>query len=161
NYAALEGAAVEFHSENSRTLVRSWPSGAVFADVGPGSYSVVLSKPGFGSKRVTAEVRDGAPIHFRLLSDRLLGYAWPKWCRGGDRVEFRIHAVEPYKLLLWRYGYRKAFIRNVGWYDTHGPRACMQTVPDKHFVETGVNWHNGFGVHRQTILAPDRTGLYY
>ncbi len=86
---------------------------------------------------------------------------WPKWCRGGERVEFRVHTVEPYKLGLWRYGYRKEFLRNIGWYDNHGPRACMQTLPDGHFVETGVNWDNGFGLHRQVITAPDRTGLYY
>ena len=47
--------------------------------------------------------------------------AWPKWCRGGDPVQFRVHAVEPYKLGLWRYGYEKeqaereldAFIRDL------------------------------------------------
>ena len=37
----------------------------------------------------------------------------------------------------------------------------MQTVPDGHFVETGVRWNNGFGVHRQLVAAPARTGLYY
>jgi hypothetical protein len=37
----------------------------------------------------------------------------------------------------------------------------MQTLPDGHFVETGVHWNNGFGVHRQHITAPDRSGLYY
>jgi hypothetical protein len=37
----------------------------------------------------------------------------------------------------------------------------MQTLPDAHFVETGVGWNNGFGVHRQVISAPARTGLYY
>src|SRR5205807_1954944 len=34
-------------------------------------------------------------------------------------------------------------------------------VPDGHFVERGVGWDNGFGVHRQVIAAPERSGLYY
>jgi hypothetical protein len=37
----------------------------------------------------------------------------------------------------------------------------MQTVPDGHFVETGVAWDNGYGLHRQVIAAPETTGLYY
>ena len=38
----------------------------------------------------------------RLLSDGLLGYAWPKYVRSGEQSEFRVHAVEQYKLALWR-----------------------------------------------------------
>jgi hypothetical protein len=162
-YAALADALVEFRGPNGlRRVLRSAPSGALDGDLSPGEYEVCLSKPGFGSKRVRATIGTGRPMHFRLLSDRLLGYAWPKWCRGGDPVQWRVHTVEPYKLGLWRYGYRKEFLRNIGWYDNHGPRACMQTVPDGHFVETGVAWDNGApGVHQQLIHAPERTGLYY
>jgi hypothetical protein len=160
-HAALAGVQLEFRAAGGqRVAATSWASGAVHAELPPGEYEVCLSRPGFGSKRVRATVGD-RPVPFRLLSDRLLGYAWPKWCRGGERVEFRAHAVEPYKLGLWRYGLRKEFVRNVGWYDDHGPRACTQTLPDAHFVETGVNWDNGFGVHRQVIVAPARGGLYY
>jgi hypothetical protein len=161
-YAALPDAAVELRGPGGLAVVaQSWPSGAVRADVPPGDYEVCLCKAGYGSKRVWARLAADAPVHFRLLSDRLLGYAWPKWCRAGDRVEFRVHAVEPYKLGLWRYGLRKEFVRNVGWYDDHGPRAAMQVLPDGHFVETGVRWDNGHGVHRQFVTAPERTGLCY
>ena len=48
-----------------------------------------------------------APYQFRLLSDGLLGYAWPKWVRAGETSEFRVHSVEPYKLGLWRYGWHE------------------------------------------------------
>jgi N,N-dimethylformamidase len=162
SYAALPDALLEFRGPGAvRILTRSSPSGAVHADLPPGPYEVCLSKAGFGSKRVQIKLGQAGPIHFRLLSDGLLGYAWPKWCRGGDPVQFRVHTVEPYKLGLWRYGYRKEFVRNIGWYDNHGPRACMQTLPDAHFVETGVRWDNGFGLHRQVIPAPQRSGLYY
>ena len=161
-YAALADVAVEVHGPGGlHLLARSWPSGAIHADVPPGDYEICFAKPGFGAKRVRAAITPDRPISFRLLSDRLLGYAWPKWCRAGDRVEFRMHAVEPYKLGLWRYGLRKEFIRNVGWYDNHGPRACMQTLPDGPFEQTGVKWDNGHGVHRQVLTAPERTGLYY
>jgi N,N-dimethylformamidase len=160
SYAALADVAVEFRSSTHHLLARSWVSGAVHADLPPGRYDVCLSKPGFGSKRVSLELGAGI-VQFRLLSDKLLGYAWPKWCRAGDPVEFRVHAVEPYKLGLWRYGLQKEFVRNVGWYDNHGPRACMQVLPDRHFVETGVRWDNGFGLHRQVIAAPERGGLHY
>src|SRR5262245_15122061 len=160
-YAALGDVQIELRpGAGSPVIVRSSPSGAVHADVLPGRYEVCLNAPGFGSKRVHHDLGH-KPVHFRLLSDRLLGYAWPKWCKAGDTVEFRVHTVEPYKLGLWRYGIRKEFIRNVGWFDNHGPRACMQTLPDRHFVECGVAWDNGFGVHRQTINAPPKTGLYY
>jgi N,N-dimethylformamidase beta subunit-like protein len=160
-YASLADVALEFRSaDGTTTEARSSASGAVHAEVTPGPYEVCLSRSGFGSKRVAIRV-GAALIHLRLLSDRLLGYAWPKWCQGGDAVEFRVHAVEPYKLGLWRYGINKEFIRNIGWYDNHGPRASMQTLPDGHFVETGVRWDNGFGLHRQVIEAPTRSGLYY
>jgi len=161
-YAALPDVTLEWRGHDGHRLVnRSTASGAVDADLQPGEYEVCLSKPGFGSKRVKAVIRPGAPIHFRLLSDAMLGYAWPKWCRAGERVEFRVHATEPYKLGLWRYGLRKEFIRNIGWFDNHGPRASIQTLPDCHFVERGVNWDNGFGIHRQVMTAPERDGLYY
>lgn len=162
-YAALGDVQLEFRAPDGvRVAVRSSVSGAVEAELAPGKYEVCLGKPGFGSKRVKAVVAPGKPLQFRLLSDRLLGYAWPKWARSGDKVEFRVHSVEPYKLGLWRYGIHKAFVKNVGWYDQHGPRGAMQIVPDGFFVETGVNWDNGApGVHKQTITAPERTGLYY
>jgi N,N-dimethylformamidase len=161
-YAALADVLLEFRgADGARLVTRSSSSGAVVAELRPGDYEVCLSKQGFGSKRVRASIGTSGPIHFRLLSDHLLGYAWPKWCRAGDSTQFRVHSIEPYKLGLWRYGYHKEFIRNIGWYDNHGPRASMQTVPDGHFVEQGVGWDNGFGVHRQLLTAPERGGLYY
>jgi hypothetical protein len=161
-YAALPGVRLEFRSHSGTYQVtESTPSGAVPVDLPRGDYEVCLVKPGFGSKRVKVAIDPARPIQFRLLSDRLLGYAWPKWCRAGDQVEFRVHSVEPYKLGLWRYGYRKQFVRNLGWYDNHGPRAVMQVLPDHHFVETGVHWDNGHGLHRQLVTAPAQSGLYY
>ncbi|MBX7167877.1 MAG: carboxypeptidase-like regulatory domain-containing protein [Pirellulales bacterium] len=162
-YAALADVTAEFTgSWGARAVVRSTPSGALWAELPPGRYEVTLAKDGFGSKRVEVELVEGRPWHFRLLADRLSGYAWPKWCRAGDAVEFRVHSVAPYKLGLVRLGLAREHVRNIGWYDNHGPRAAMQTLPDGHFVETGVRWDAGFGaVHHQSIVAPQRGGLHY
>src|ERR1700687_3616011 len=90
-YAALADAVLEFSGQDDRrVVVRSSPSGAVHADLSEGDYEVCLAKAGHGSKRVRVALQPNQPIHFRLLSDGLLGYAWPKWCREGDRVEFRV-----------------------------------------------------------------------
>jgi len=161
-YSALADVAVELRdAKGRRWVVRSAPSGAIEADVEPGDYEVILAKEGFGAKRVRVAI-DGRVRHFRLMRDGLLGYAWPKWCRAGEGVQFRVHAVEEYKLSLWRYGDRRHFIANLGWYDNHGPRANMQLLPDGHFVETGVAWDHGQGdVHQQMIVAPERSGLYW
>ncbi|VTS08468.1 carboxypeptidase-like regulatory domain-containing protein [Tuwongella immobilis] len=162
-FAALEGVALEFRSvQGHRFAAVSTASGAVLLELPAGEYSVALAKAGFGSKRVTVTVSPGQPpLQFRLLRDGLLGYAWPKWVQGDERVQFRVHSTEAYKLSLWRYGLQKEFVQNVGWYDNHGPRASMQIVPDGFFAETGVRWKAGHGVHGQTIVAPNRSGLYY
>jgi hypothetical protein len=89
---------------------------------------------------------------------------WPKWVQSGERSEFRVHATEPYRLSLWRYGLKREFVRLVGWFDEHGPRAVMQITPDGDYTQTGVRW-NTIGYPRpnptQTVTAPDRSGLYY
>ncbi|MCI0703369.1 MAG: carboxypeptidase regulatory-like domain-containing protein, partial [Planctomycetia bacterium] len=105
-----------------------------------------------------------SPHHFRLLSDGLLGYAWPKWVRSGEKSEFRVHSVEPYKLELWRYGYSAEFVQSLGWHDEHGPRAVMQITPDGDYTQHGVEWNKvGYAnsVHSQFVAGPERSGLYY
>jgi len=75
-YAALADVAVEMHGPGGvHLLARSWPSGAIHADVPSGEYEVCFAKPGYGSKRVRAHISSEHPASFRLLSDRLLGYA--------------------------------------------------------------------------------------
>ena len=60
-----------------------YAAGAVYAAVEPGEWRVTLQHPGFGSKRSVVTVDPAKPHPFRLLSDSLLGYAWPKWVRAG------------------------------------------------------------------------------
>ncbi|HJT79497.1 MAG TPA: carboxypeptidase-like regulatory domain-containing protein [Gemmataceae bacterium] len=164
-YAALPDVLLEFLGPAGDSHeARSRASGSVHADLPPGDYQVVLQKPGFGAKRVRLTLPAAEPYQFRLLADGLLGYAWPKWVRAGEPSEFRVHAVEQYKLALYRYGREAEFVRNLGWHDEHGPRATMQVTPDGDYTRTGVRWNQvGYTspTHKQFVTAPERSGLYY
>ena len=164
NFLALGDVLLEFQTVDGSIEARSRASGAVYADLAPGIYEVAITKPGYSAKRVTVTITPGRPYHFRLLSIRLLGYAWPKWAASGSRAEFRVHAPEAYKLGLWRYGRHKEFVRNLGWYDDHGPQCTFQITPDGDWISGGVAWNQtGYNLewHRQGVVAPERSGLYY
>lgn len=162
-YLALADVAVAF--ENSEIVpARSLANGAILADITPGSYRVTLAKDGFGSKRVEMTVDPARPYQFRLLSDKLLGLVWPKWVNAGQDGEFRIHSTDAYRLSLWRYGWDRELVQDLGWIDDHGAGSTRQITPDGDFTQTGVGWNKiGFGSkwHHQKIAAPARTGLYY
>jgi len=164
-YAALPDVLLEFEGVAGSFEARSRATGSVHVDLPPGPYKVTLQKPGFGAKSVQLDVAPAqAPHHFRLLSDGLLGYAWPKWVKAGEKSEFRVHSVEPYEFSLWRCGIEKKRIRALGWYDEHGPRATMQITPDGDYTQTGVAWnkHGYANPHlHQYVEAPERSGLYY
>lgn len=163
-YLALPEVVLEFEREGVSVEARSRASGAVWAEVEPGPYKATLYKEGFGPKSVNLVVSPETPYPFRLLSNALLGYAWPRCVKAGERSEFKVHSLEPYKLELWRYGQRKELISPIGWYDEHGPRATMQITPDGDYTQTGAQW-NKFGYvsphHKQLVEAPSRSGLYY
>ena len=165
-FVALADVLLEFCRDGvSCAVVRSTPQGGVTCDLEPGDYEVTLVKPGYGSKRVALRVDEGQrPYHFRLLSDRLLGYVWPRWTRAGEACEFRVHAPRPYRLSLWRYGVRREFVKLLGWFDEHGPRTTIQITPDGDYSQSGVDWNRiGYGSahHGQMVEAPSRSGLYY
>src|SRR5437762_2037985 len=164
-YVALHDVALEFERDGqSRAVVHSTPRGAVYAELEPGEYRVTLVKDGYGNKSVTMRVDPYKAFNFRLLTDGLLGYVWPKWVKAGEQAEFRVHAVEAYRLSLWRYGLKKEFIKLLGWHDEHGPRATMQITPDGDYTQTGVQWNKvGYGSphHTQMVAGPERSGLYY
>ncbi len=164
-YVALPDVLFEFEWPGGTAECRSRASGAVHAELPQGPCMVTLAKDGFGAKRVSIDVAVGREPHqFRLLPDRLLGYAWPKWVRSGERSEFRVHSAEPYRLGLWRYGLTKEPVRNLGWFDEHGPRATAQITPDGDYTRTGVEWNRrGYASphHLQYVEAPGRSGLYY
>lgn len=161
-FVALPDTLLELRSSDGRRITtRSSASGVIAADVSAGEYEVCLAKTGFGSKRVRVTIQGQIPIQFRLLSDTLLGYAWPKWCQAGEPVQARVHSVEAYKLTLWRYGFAKTLVRNLGWFGQHAPWGDRQTLPDRCFVETGVAWDSGFRKHRPVLSALETSGLYF
>jgi hypothetical protein len=162
-YVAIPNADAEFHSipSGDTKVLRSSPTGAVYGDLPPGEYRVTLAKDGYGSKTVIVQITENEPIQFRLLSNRLLGYAWPKWVRGGETAEFRINATEQYQLTLWRYGRTKEFAAMIGWIDEHGPQANRQVLPDGDFTQLGVAWNKQGYSSPPLVTAPDRSGLYY
>lgn len=165
-YSALPDTLLEFvSSDGTSHETRSRASGAVCLELPPGSYTVILQKAGYGPKRTTVTVGpDSPPIQFRLLSDRLLGYAWPKWVRAGEQSEFRVHSPEAYHLEIWHYGLKPQHIAELGWHDEHAPRATAQITPDGDYTQSGVAWNTaGYisNVHKQFATAPTRSGLYY
>lgn len=164
--SALADAVLDIECDGKLlAAVRSTATGSVHADLSAGQYRMTISRTGFGSKRVCIDVTPTMqPYQFRLLSDNLIGYAWPKWTRGGGRSEFRVHSVEGYQLSLWRYGQTKELVRMIGWYDEHAPRAVMQITPDGDFTQSGVDWNrHGYPANftAQQVIAPEKSGLYY
>jgi hypothetical protein len=163
-YQAVPGARVELRAGGARVAtVESGPAGAVEADVSPGEYEVTVSKEGFGTKRRTVEVTAGGSRQFRLLSNDPLGYVWPEWVRAGEEGTCYLHTPEEAKLSLWRYGAEREHVRQVTWYDNHGPRTGLQRTPDGDYTETGVEWDDYAGstdAFEVTVEAPEESGLY-
>ena len=164
NYVALADARLEFDNNWTSVAVCSRGSGAVHADIEPGRYHAVLSKPGFTAKRLEIDVREGKPYQFRLLSDRMYGFMWPKWTRAGETAEFCVHSTGEFRLELWRYGWEKEFVRSLGWCSEHGPRSMAQITPDGDYTQTGVQWNQtGYTLmyQKHAVVAPEKSGLYF
>lgn len=169
-HVAIADAQLEFirgEGEGRESVeAHSRASGAVYADIAPGAWTLAIGKPGYTRKLVEVEIWPGMrPRRFRLMSDRLLGYAWPKWVRSGERTELRIHAIEPFTASIWRYGWTKQPVADLGLFDTFGPGGDRQILPDEDFASTGCDWNwvgRPFGAdERNIITAPDKPGLHY
>lgn len=163
-YEAISDVTVEF-KQNGHCVAetRSTATGAVRADIESGEYEVTLQKGGYARKQVNVTIGPEDPHQFRLLSERLLGYVWPQWCKAGDEANYYIHSPEETRISLWRYGYEKEQIRLIDWHDEHGPRTNLQQLPDGDFTRSGVRWNEvGYDyVSPDPVEAPSRTGLYY
>lgn len=168
-FVAIADAQLEFKriDDGQRTEARSSASGAVNLDLPPGEYEVALAHPNFGSKISTLSIsRDMQPHQFRLLSKSLVGYIWPKWCRSGEVGEIRFSAHEVVEISLWRYGWEKEFIRDIGRFQAFAPSGDSQTLPDGDIAKIGVNWnHDRFDyspdLEALSVTAPEKSGLYY
>src|SRR6187551_3813669 len=95
-YVALADVLLDFEVDGqSIGEARSTARGAVNVEIAPGHYRVTLLKDGYGSKSVELDVQPNMPLYqFRLLTDTIYGYMWPKWVKSGESAEFRVHSVE-------------------------------------------------------------------
>ena len=159
-HQAIADVAVDVERDGELIAqARSGATGAIDVKVPPGEHVLSLARDGYGAKRVRATLGpEQPPLRLRLLSDRLIGFVWPRWVRAGESSELRFHGVEPYRLSLWRYGRERELQRILGWYDEHGPRAVMQILPDDDFTVDGVHWNEvGYGGnphHSYRVVAP-------
>lgn len=162
-YVAIPGVVADWHALDSDevAVLHSSATGAFYGELAPGTYRVTLAREGFGSKTVIVDFPPDRPHQFRLLSNAVYGYAWPKWVVAGRPAEYRIHAVEEYQLTLWRYGAKKELVQMISWIDEHGPGANRQILPDGDFTRSGVGWNEVGYAARPTVAAPERSGLYY
>ena len=165
-FTAIPDVLVDFASPGGVVQARSSASGAIVADLAPGTYQVTLAKPGFSAKQTSLTVPAGQLRQFRLLSTAVNGYAWPKWIRSGESSELCINCAEPFSVELWRYGLQPEHIRDVGYWDDHPPGAMQQILPDGDFTQTGAQWsRHGYAYPsfdpRTSVTAPERSGLYY
>jgi len=152
--------------DGTRLQQRSAADGGIALLPPPGEHGVTLALDGFGSKRVDiCWQEDSEPIRFRILRDAPAAYMWPKWSRSGERSVPRIHAVESYLASIWRYGSEREHQFDIDWVDEHGPRANMQITPDGDYTQTGVAWgtvgYGGNRHHARSVVAPERSGLYF
>ena len=160
---ALAGVAVEIDQGSAHDLSYTGASGAVYSSITTGDCRVTLAKAGYGPKQLTTHF-SGTPLRLRLLSDAPVGYMWPKWIRSGDNAEFRVHATESFRVDLWRYGLDKVPVRELGWFDEHGPRSMTQLLPEGDFTRSGVKWNDvGYRATRRfhKVASPMKSGLYY
>ena len=165
-YVAVPGARVEFTGDGTSIEAHSRASGAVHAEVEAGTYRVYLHKEGYGHKWVDMEVRPDAPYQFRMLSRALSGYAWPKALKSGETSQVRLHSPSNSVVSLWRYGWERELVAELGHFDDEPSGAYRQVLPDGDVTQTGVQWSDhGYSYPeadpRVYVVAPERTGLYY
>ncbi len=165
-YEPVPGAWVEIRSDSGELVLATTTtaSGALWGELPPGSYQVVLAAEGYCSRRSQLSVPQEVPKAFRILSTKLVGYVWPKWVRCGQQAELRVHSTRAYHLSLWRYGLQKELVLPLGWFDEHAPGSEVQLVPDGDWTQQGLHWNRiGYDspVHPQRLTAPEQPGLYY
>ena len=165
-YVAIPNVEIEFTKGTTSVRTRSRASGSVHADVQPGAYRVYLTRRGFTPKWVDMEVVEGRVHHFRLLSDNLSGYVWPKWTRSGEIGQVRLHSPYDSVVTLWRYGWEREFVSKLGHFDDEPSGAYAQILPDGDVTQSGVKWSDhGYSFPevdpRVYVEAPERSGLYY
>ncbi len=165
HYVALSGVDIEFERRGELvTTARSTATGRINASIEPGRYVITLRKKGYTPSQQALDIDGEHRVQFRLMPRELLGYASPIAVRSGEQGTYHINAPEETQVSLWRYGERKERIRLLDWHGEHGPGATAQMLPTGDIAQHGVDWRSknpSSAVHRETLRAPGRSGLYY
>ena len=111
--------------------------------------TIRFEKDGYVSKSLPFEE---AGDLIRLLDDKLMGYQNKLNFKPGEEIEAFVHSPAPYTATLYRHGIEKENISGLG---THP--AYSQSVPDRYFVESGLNWDGNFSYR---IPKHARPGIY-
>jgi N,N-dimethylformamidase len=165
---AVPGARAEFSAlaDASVRVITAEPSGGLRGDLPPGEYRVIISAPGFGSKRTMITIDDGRPpARLRILGHGPYGYVGPGCAPAGTDVELFLHADGPFRLSLWRYGWEPEQVMDLGQFGDIPPGTNRQILPDGDVSASGCGWNYGSSgaptQPRWHITAPERSGLYW
>jgi N,N-dimethylformamidase len=165
HYVAINETSIEF-TQNDKVVAqtKTFISGAVDVDLPAGKYRMTLGKAGFASKHVDITLPVAEPIKFRLISEKLVAYMWPKWSKSGEISTLRVNSASPVRFELFRYGLKRESHGVITWLDDHGPRALLQIIPDDDITQVGVQFNKigyPWGPMTWPVTAPEKSGLYY
>jgi len=111
-------------------------------------HHIEFSKPGY----ITKKIRGLNPRIVRLLENKLFLYQDKIWCSAGDYITAYIHSSTNFQARLVRKGLQEKEILNLGYQER-----LIQSVPNKFFTETGLNWKKSF---KYKIPPNLQSGLY-
>ena len=110
-------------------------------------------------------VKPGAEPHqFRLLSGRPARLRLAEVGEAGEKSEFRVHSVEPYKLSLWRYGLAKERAATLDGSTSTAPAPRCRSRPTATTpgpASSGTSRDTRTPTTSSSSTAPERSGLYY
>lgn len=109
-----------------------------------------FDKPGYISREIT--IGKSFPKIIRLLEDEIIGYQDRHSFNPGEEVTAYINSSHPYQAELFRNGLTVDSVLQIGSF-----KPMVQEVPDRFFVDTGLDWMPSF-----TYRLPEdiSSGLY-
>ncbi len=113
-------------------------------------HRVVFEKTGFIKKEII--VGKSFPKIIRLLEDEIIGYQDRHSFKPGEEITAFISSRDNYKAELLRNGLKVENVMQIGSF-----KAILQEVPDRFFVDTGLEWQPAF---RYRLPEDLDSGLY-
>jgi hypothetical protein len=115
-------------------------------------YSIEFKFSGFLKKSINASVLPKRNARIKLLPEGPVGYVSRTEAGPNDKLELHVHSPQEWWILLHRHGLKKELILKTGSYPP-----IVQMVPDKQFVEKGLDWTV---TTRMTLPGSLQSGLY-